>query len=1040
MAASTTPSIRDQFENLKPFLYRELTVEENFLDLLVEKEVLDYDDVEENIQIDLPEPVKDLVRLLQTKVNEDNFPLFLAALREFRLEKVAWEFEQADLSVKKILEGTSTTLCNHCCRYGLEIIEDQMNSLRLIQIFLLEHRLENVKMASSLRFKPPISVTHECLELHERRKQEFLALVSDVQQFVKSENLQNLLTFSQAHTSDYFTREEIVRFSAASDWMEELYFKDAKSVVNGKPLLLVAGATSSGKSTLVNALLAEDILPTDFDVCTKVLCKVQYGHYKYAVVHPRGGEPSPPLPLGSEEDIENFAKYVKSSIPSEIRTALGVDSHLGYEIDIFWPSSFLKNVVIVDSPGVSVNDGFKKAVKQFKDSRACGFLFVLDANRAVEEAAAVGGLIKDNTELEEKGLSMARMALFILNKWDRVVDSVNKVEHSKKIIEEISVHWKGFRSDQLTHFDAEFAGYCSKLGHNDTGMDHLCELLKRKVPIGMTAQLLRGIRYPERSLGHVEEVLKGMLTVARMTTEKKAERLKGDWMNYQELIKEMCLDGQIGQFKQKILLDLFNLTQELLQYLPSNEGLQKARNLLQKADLENMEEEYSFENLLYDTIIESEAFKNFTKRMNGNVETVRKALNFLKETWNRLPEVDPCFVKSEIDNTLSILAKQRERESGFFRRLRRKMRRIMMFFTAKRDSVWLKYEDNLGMLCAGSHKSNDLLFRSLKLISEETIGPVAAVNREIPRECDLLAMKIVVKEDKMSSDIPDIERALGECRALQGSLSVLKMSLEFHDYDESEVIFTSQHLLGLSEGSQTFSKVKTPEPSEALLYTYNAEITKETTMLFQRHLEMLKLCRNADCLLRYYGSVRLSKKPLKFGFVFENIDMTLAECFFSQADFTSQWLKKAAGYAVDIASGVNYFHQEVRKLGGHADLRLENILIVKGVAKLGPCPIFNPDVADNSADIQSLGVILWEIWSRRRLSGYLRLIPADFTRRLFLCTLEPPPLAASYPGLPGRLQQKWQNVVDRCLGPIPALPDAASVLSKMKDILQMLAI
>eukprot|EP00118_Oscarella_pearsei_P023544 m.282968 g.282968 ORF g.282968 m.282968 type:complete len:1028 (+) comp40665_c0_seq31:87-3170(+) len=1025
MAASTTPSIRDQFENLKPFLYRELTVEENFLDLLVEKEVLDYDDVEENIQIDLPEPVKDLVRLLQTKVNEDNFPLFLAALREFRLEKVAWEFEQADLSVKKILEGTSTTLCNHCCRYGLEIIEDQMNSLRLIQIFLLEHRLENVKMASSLRFKPPISVTHECLELHERRKQEFLALVSDVQQFVKSENLQNLLTFSQAHTSDYFTREEIVRFSAASDWMEELYFKDAKSVVNGKPLLLVAGATSSGKSTLVNALLAEDILPTDFDVCTKVLCKVQYGHYKYAVVHPRGGEPSPPLPLGSEEDIENFAKYVKSSIPSEIRTALGVDSHLGYEIDIFWPSSFLKNVVIVDSPGVSVNDGFKKAVKQFKDSRACGFLFVLDANRAVEEAAAVGGLIKDNTELEEKGLSMARMALFILNKWDRVVDSVNKVEHSKKIIEEISVHWKGFRSDQLTHFDAEFAGYCSKLGHNDTGMDHLCELLKRKVPIGMTAQLFRGIRYPERSLGHVEEVLKEMLTIARMTPQEKKDRLEGDWKNFRELMGVVAENGKISRVKAEMESHLENLSKELRQYLLSSEGKEKAHELFQCAAGTGLKR---VEQVLYDTIVKSKAFQDFQEKIRESTRDVRRAVEFLKEVWERSPEANFLFVQAEIDFMLHTLANRHENIGA--------MRRAMRWLDKFSSAFSAEYRPAVEKLC--SPESQRAFLRILTSISEERSGPFAIVYKEIPQQCSVLAAKITAKTNKMDSDIPHIQRALENCQKLQQELSLLKMSLEFHDYDESEVSPNSQPLVGMTEGSTTFRKVKTPDHSAALLCTHETEITANNALFFQRHLQVLQHYRKTDSLLHFYGSVRVSKEPLKFGFVFEGFDKTLAECLSSHEARSLQQFKRIAQFAVDIASGVSYFHQEVKRLGGHGNLRLENILMVDGVAKLGPCTLFDPDTTDNSADIRSLGVIFWEIWNRKRLSTSLNLSAADFARRQSLGELQPGPLASLYSNIPDGLQQKWQKVTDACLEPKSAPASAHLVFSEMKEILHVL--
>lgn len=52
----------------------------------------------------------------------------------------------------------------------------------------------------------------------------------------------------------------------------------------------------------------------------------------------------------------------------------------------------LQNFTLVDSPGVTEGEGesvTRQITEQFQRDLACGFIYVLDATRAVEEAAQV---------------------------------------------------------------------------------------------------------------------------------------------------------------------------------------------------------------------------------------------------------------------------------------------------------------------------------------------------------------------------------------------------------------------------------------------------------------------------------------------------------------------------------------------------------------------------------------------------------------------------------------------------------------------------
>lgn len=105
----------------------------------------------------------------------------------------------------------------------------------------------------------------------------------------------------------------------------------------GEPLrVVVAGRVSSGKSTLVNALIGERIAQTAAGECTKLVTWFRYGSQEYVEVHPRKGAPTR-LPFGPSK-----------SMPTDLGLATDDIGHLV----VYLKNPLLRRVTIIDTPGL----------------------------------------------------------------------------------------------------------------------------------------------------------------------------------------------------------------------------------------------------------------------------------------------------------------------------------------------------------------------------------------------------------------------------------------------------------------------------------------------------------------------------------------------------------------------------------------------------------------------------------------------------------------------------------------------------------------
>jgi replication fork clamp-binding protein CrfC len=105
--------------------------------------------------------------------------------------------------------------------------------------------------------------------------------------------------------------------------------------------IALAGTLKAGKSTLVNALVGEDIAPTDATEATRIVTWFRHGPTPKVTANHRGGRRSN-VPIGRDPSEGGLTFDFATLDPEDV-----------VDLDVEWPAAELIDSTIIDTPGTS---------------------------------------------------------------------------------------------------------------------------------------------------------------------------------------------------------------------------------------------------------------------------------------------------------------------------------------------------------------------------------------------------------------------------------------------------------------------------------------------------------------------------------------------------------------------------------------------------------------------------------------------------------------------------------------------------------------
>lgn len=248
-----------------------------------------------------------------------------------------------------------------------------------------------------------------------------------------------------------------LNMSSASENLDKL----SKKVNNDTFKIQVIGTFSNGKSTVINALLGENVLPAYALPTTAVINEVKYGEKKEAILYFRNPLPAnlpaslspkalqhmkqhgmkdiPPLRI-SYNEIEDYVVIPMGEDPKEMLLESPYE-----KVELFWPLPMLKEgVEIIDSPGLNESDTRARVTMDYL-SKADAILFVLAADHLCS---------KNEMEFVENNLNAYGFTdpFFVVNRFDLIQNW-----EKERVVKFAEMKLAGFTSNPIYCISAQMA-------------------------------------------------------------------------------------------------------------------------------------------------------------------------------------------------------------------------------------------------------------------------------------------------------------------------------------------------------------------------------------------------------------------------------------------------------------------------------------------------------------------------------------------------------------------------------------------------------
>ncbi|MDO4921343.1 MAG: dynamin family protein [Phascolarctobacterium sp.] len=317
--------------------------------------------------------------------------------------------------------------------------------------------------------------------------------------------------------------------------------------------VVVLGEFKRGKSTFINALLGEDLLPTDVLPETATINAIMYNE-------------KPELQIVMQDGTVQQGRAERSFLERYSARNLDSDVNQIKYIKIGYPFKLLENrTVIVDTPGVSDLNEQRCEVTYRFIPKANTVLFLLDANSPLKKTE------KDfiDTKLLSQGIDNI---IFVVNKYDSVDE-----EEDADFLENLQLHMMRAFSEnehqlktlQLYPLSAKMA-LQGILQNNAalieaSGINEVKEALRRCVQEGRVEELKL-----QRYKGRMQELLlslNGGLENQRALKAADVDKLREAKQNLQEMLREQQENkDHIRSYAEVEKKNIYAMADKSLQY------------------------------------------------------------------------------------------------------------------------------------------------------------------------------------------------------------------------------------------------------------------------------------------------------------------------------------------------------------------------------------------------------------------------------------------------------------------------------------------
>ncbi|KAK6175346.1 hypothetical protein SNE40_013831 [Patella caerulea] len=279
----------------------------------------------------------------------------------------------------------------------------------------------------------------------------------------------------------------VLKAGNLSDDLGEDFSSQINDLQTPECCVVFSGETGAGKSSLLNLLLGEDILPTHSLSCTFLICKLKYGStYGSKLFYENGSTDD-----RSYENLEEAKANLDQTVFEKNLNNRASVSRIK-EIEIYLPAEILKSgITIVDTPGFGENEKLNRIVAEFLSSKTISaFIYLIKTDNAggVQEDRLLD-FLRDIRKLRKTSVCNLRddiapnAAMFICNRWDKITEH-EKVKQNA--LSKLSDAWPGFENKQALFFSTEAASKHIRIDKDYISEDY-ANLLKQLVNLLQTA-------------------------------------------------------------------------------------------------------------------------------------------------------------------------------------------------------------------------------------------------------------------------------------------------------------------------------------------------------------------------------------------------------------------------------------------------------------------------------------------------------------------------------------------------------------------------